>query len=744
MSDSFLVHQPSPRSLVPVDEFAGSAAVQPHSAPEFDGEHLSFQGIVDAIFRWRLLFISIALTTVLLATAWASFQTPLYRATATLQLNPAPTPVVQTDARALQDQAQPDEDFLALQLGLIDSRDLAQRVARVLNLGANETFFGKAPAPGDAREAAVRRLMGGFSASGTASARIMQISFVHPNPALAAKITNAFADQAIEANFERGLNATARSREFLQRRLDATRQNLEKSERALIEYARRAKIINVVSNDSPSSGDAAGGTLLASNLVSLNQQLADAQNARIVAQQKFAQAAAAGKAARASDATAQVLQQQRAALQSDYDQKLQTFKPDYPDMQALQARIAALDAQIQASGAQASSAVTDSLRADMVAAQNRERALQGRISQLEGQFLNLNDRGVQYTILKRSVDADRSMYNALLEQLGVENSSATRTSSIAVVDTATVPGAPFSPNIPRTLVLALLIGLALGTAAAVAADRLYDTINTPEDMRSVGLAVLGVVPPAESKELFESLIADPQTPIAEAFHSVRASLQFATSEGTPKSILFTSGRAAEGKTSTVIAIAADFLSLGKRVVVIDADLRKPSFAGDSPGLSGVLAKMSTLQASLLSSDNPNLSLLPAGRVPPNPTALLTGNGLADLVRSLELRFDIVLIDAPPVLGFADAPLLAAVAKATVIVVAARSTPRSGARDAIARLKAAGGTVVGGILNKFDRKAAGLAYSTSNYTYYNYQYGAGKRRTRSLIAAKTNINTEAAE
>jgi capsular exopolysaccharide synthesis family protein len=741
MNDRFLPRNSGGSALVPAEQASDPVSwseqqwiVQPHS--------FSLQNFVNALFRWRWLFLAIVVATVLVAAAWASFQTPLYRATATLELNPDPAQVVQTDDKQAPDQTQPDRDFLALQLGLIKSRNVAERVARGLNLGRDKAFLRHAPPPNAGPETALGPLIRGFSASGTTSDRIMEISFVHPDPRIAAKVTNRFADEAIESSFERALGTTARSREFLERRLEATRRDLESSERALIDYARKAKIINVVSGDAPTSGDSAGGTLVASNLVALNQQLADAQNARIVAQQRYAQASAAAQAARASDSTVQSLQQQRAQLQAQYDQKLQTFQPDYPEMKALRAQISGLDSQIAASGSRASSAVVGSLRADMIAAQNRESALQARINQLQSQFLDLNDRGVEYTILKRSVDANRSMYNALLQQLGVENSSATRTSSISIVDPAEVPGGPFSPNIPRTLTLALLLGMVLGSAGVIGADRFYDTINTPDDLKAINLAVLGVVPAAPKKELLDDLIANPRSQIAEAFHSARASLQFAKAGGAPRSILFTSARASEGKTSTAIAIAADFLSIGKRVVVIDADLRKPSLRGESPGLSGVLAKASTLDDSLLVTDNSHLWLLPAGRLPPNPTALLEGRAIEDLLRSLESRFDVVIIDGPPVLGFADAPLLSAVAEATVLVVAARSTSRSGAQNAVARLQATGAMVIGGILNKFDRKAAGFGYGNSSYGY-TYEYG-GRAPKRSLIAPDPVVANEVAE
>lgn len=727
----FLPNEPRGSALVPVEQNQSPVPWSEQNADQ-GAQGLTLQGFLNAIYRWRWLFLAIVLGTIIAAAAWASLQTPLYRATATLELNPAPSRVVQTGDTNINEPTMWDRDFLALQLGLINSRNVAERVARGLNLGQNETFLGREPPSDNATEAAIGRLRGGLSASGTDSDRLVSVSFVHPNPAVAARVANKFAEEAIQSNFDRALGATARSRQFIQGRLEATRRELEKSERELIDYARKANIINVVSSESPTSGDSAGGTLVASNMVALNQQLADATNARIEAQQRYNQAAAAAQAARASDSTVQSLQQQRAQLQAEYDQRLTTFKPDYPEMQSLRARIEGLDRQIGASGSRASSAVVGTLRADMIAAQNRERALQGQLNQLKSQFLDLNDRGVQYTILRRSVDANRSMYNALLEQMGVENSSATRTSSIAVLDEAQTPGGPYFPNVPLTLMIGLLGGLALGSAGALAADRFYDTLNTPDDMKDLGLAILGVIPAAPKGNSLDDLIADQGSAISEAYHSTRASLQFASAGGQPKSIVFTSARAAEGKTSTTIAIAADFVSIGSRVVVVDADLRKPSLRGDSPGLSGVLAGASTIEDSLIAMEHPRLFLLPAGRIPPNPTALLTGHAINDLIRSLERRFDVVIIDGPPVLGFADAPLLASVAQATVLLVESRATPRTMAHNSIVRLQDAGGNIIGGIMNKFDPKAAGFNYAYSGYGY-EYKYGDKASPKRSLIA-----------
>ena len=720
-----------------LDRQLGSVNLQRDRA-SWERPGLSLSTFLSLIYRWRWLFLAIVLLTTTASALRAVLQTPLYRAAATLDLNPAPARVVQTtDAQEPRQQA--DEDFLALQIGLVKSRSLAERVARSLNLGRDPVFLGHSPSRGARPEDAVSRLMSNFSASGTPSDRIMQIAFVHPDPAMAARVVNGFAEEAVDSTFERSYAATARSRAFLQRRLEATRQELERSERQLIEYARRANIVNVVRDGAAESADGAGGTLVASNLIALNQQLADAQNARIVAQQRYNQATASVNEAVEEDATVQALRHQRAQLQAEYEQKLERFRPEYPEMVSINARIDALDHQITSAVRRAESTVTGSLRANLVASQNREQQLQTRIGELEARLLDLNDRGVQYTILRRAVDANRSLYNALLARLGEENSSATRSSSVALVDVAQAPNAPFHPNIPRALILGFLGGIVLGSIGAVGAERWHDTINLPEDVVDhLGIPVLGVIPLAPANENLDDLLADPRSSVAEAYHSTRASLQFLTARGVPRSILFSSSKAGEGKTSSAIAIAADFISVSKRVVVIDADLRNPSIMGpdSSKGLSAFLAGDCELNEVMTETDTRGLFLIPAGPIPSDPTVLLASRAMQELVGRLERQFDAVIIDGPPVMGLADAPLLSAVIEATVLVIASGQTRRGVAVNAIERLQSSGGTVVGAILNKFSHKEHVYGYGYGTYAY-NYNYGSSSNK-RALIGPARQI------
>ena len=691
---------------------------------EVDPDHSSLKilNFARILFRHRWLFLSIVVGCVMLGAIRAYLTTPLYRATATLELNSAPQKVVQNN-----NESEPiiyDNDFLALQIGLIKSRAVAERVARTSNLGSNEKFLGAKKSGRAGEQAAVGRLMGGFSASGTASDRILRIDYVHPNPDIAAEVVNGYATSFIEGNIERQFETSAFTRKYLQQRLNATRVKLEKSEVDLMAYSRQANILNIVSNDpeGASSSDAAGTSLVASNLLALNQQLGVAQNARIVAQQKYQQAAGAVGAARASNPVVIALQQQRATLQANYDKELQSLKPEHPTMLALKSELNALTSQMNTAASQATSSTSGLLRSDYLAAVNAERMIENKIQQLQQSVMSLGDRSIKYNILRRDVEANRNLYNSLLQRLKEEDTSATKDSDVAIVDLAQVPGAPFVPNTSRTILLALLAGLVLGALGAIGVNYLEDTIKIPEDLTDrLNLPVLGVIPWIDKNQSLDEMLGDPRSILSEAFYSVRTALQFSTSDGLPKSLFITSSRSGEGKTSSALALASNLAMTGLKVLLIDADLRNPSLLAETRekvGLAGLLTRQGDVDSAIMPTEIPNLSLLAAGPAPPNPATLLAGTALRDLIRYLGERFDVLVVDGPPVLGLADAPLISAVCDATVLIVEAGKTRRTIVVTAISRLKMAGANVMGGILNKFKEEKFGYGYD------YGYGYGGG--------------------
>ena len=347
-------------------------------------------------------------------------------------------------------------------------------------------------------------------------------------------------------------------------------------------------------------------------------------------------------------------------------------------------------------------------------------------------MLNLRGRSIQYTILQREVDTNRSLYDALLQrykEIGVAGGIGKNL--VSVVDRAEAPVAPYKPNLLLNLLIGLAVGLAVGFGSALVLEFVNDTIKTPDDVREkLKLAMLGVIPKKQNQDPLAEELKDQSSPISEAYHSLRTSLQFTTESGAPKTLLITSTRAAEGKSSTTLALAQNFARLGHSVLLIDADLRKPAFVtgSDSKGLSKLLTNSDAIANHVLTTQFPNLWLIPCGPLPPNPAELLASSRLKAVIAEASSEFDMVIVDGPPVLGLADAPLLGAVCRGTLMVVESGKTRTKAAIDALNRLKASGSQMLGVVLTKFRHQSHGYGYG---YNYEPYKYGGVGSREREI-------------
>jgi polysaccharide biosynthesis transport protein len=341
--------------------------------------------------------------------------------------------------------------------------------------------------------------------------------------------------------------------------------------------------------------------------------------------------------------------------------------------------------------------------------------------------------------LQREADSTRTLYDGLLQQykdLGV--AGATGTNNVAVIDLAQAPGGPYKPDLQKNLLMWFFLGL-LGAGAAVAGrEILDDTFKSPEEIEDqLGLAVLGLVPRVK-EDIFETLRNAPVSPICESYRSLRTALQFSTSNGLPKSLIVTSPKPGEGKSTTAVALAINFAHLGMKVLLIDADLRNPSAhqllrREAQSGLTNCLVGGGVAQELLQTTDIPGLCFMASGPLPPNPAELLAGQNMARLLSSASENFELVIIDAPPVLGLADAPLLASIGAGTLLVLGAGETRRGVVKAALKRLHFARAQMVGAVLNKFDTRAANYAYHSYGYGELQY-YGYG---TKSLPKPDAN-------
>ncbi|HJQ15648.1 MAG TPA: polysaccharide biosynthesis tyrosine autokinase [Allosphingosinicella sp.] len=677
-------------------------------------------------WRWLVLgFIGVALAGAIIVSL---LTTPQFRAVATLEINPPQVEIMQNQKG--QAIVPNDNNFLATQYGLLRSRTLAERVVQQLNLASNPDFLNSDADRSTREKIAAGILTSNFAVEPVPTSRLVKISYSSPSPDLAARIANSFADSFINTNLERRYQASSYAREFLQNQISKVKNELEKSERLLVAYAQQQGIINTAKSEPEGGRGGDADSLTGASLVSINEALAGAQTKRIVAEQAYRQALSVGNTSDVTQGTSP-LRTTRAQLEAEYQQKLSSFKPDYPDMVRLKAQIEGLDKQIaRESGTLTSSRIATAL-ADYRAAAASERELQVRVNQLKGDVLDLRGRSIRYTILQREVDTNRSLYDALLQrykEIGVAGGIGTN--QVSVVDRAEAPGWPYKPNLSFNLAVGLLLGVIGGVGAAIALEFVNDTVKTPDDVRDkLGLASLGVIPRKQGQNSLAEELSDQSSEISEAYFSLRTSLQFSTDSGAPKSLLITSTRPAEGKSSTTLALAQNFARLGNRVLLIDADLRKPAFTtGSEPseGLSKLLTNQDALRAHVLKTQFENLWLVPCGPLPPNPAELLASPRLRALINEAASHFDMVIVDGPPVLGLADAPLLSGACRATLLVVESGKTRTPAVIDAINRLRSAGSHIIGAVLTKYRHRVGNYGYN-----YEPYRYGGIESRDREI-------------
>ena len=689
--------------------------------------------------RWLVLGILATVSTVsLLMTLMA---TPIYRATAVMQIDNEEQNVVQVGVVSAQGG---DPQFQQTQYELLKSRSLAERVADDLNLDAAalarlsksswldqvkgliraESKRSKPVKDEDPKatlQAAVGTVQGGLSIEPVRNSRLVRINYDSPVPAFSAQVANALAEAFIASGLERRFGASSYAKTYLEDQLKTVKSRLEDSERQLVAFAQKENLV--------STGE--GQSLAAQNLSELNSSLAASQDQRIRAQARWSQAQSARGAALPADilgsSIIRTLQQQRATLQGQYQQKLQVYKADYPEMLQLKGQMDDTDKQISAELGN----IRSSVKAEYDAAASQESLLKGQLNALRTQVLDVDGRSIEYNILKREVDTNRQLYDWLLQrykEVGVAGD--VRSNNVSIVDRAQVPTWRFSPSVSRNLAMGMLLGMILGVLVAFVLEFLDDTLKTPDDIEQrLKLAVLGIIPRL-AKQLPIDALKDPRSAFAEAYRSVRTSLQFSTDQGVPRILLITSASPGEGKSTTAMTLARNFSQMGKRVLLIEGDLRNPSLKKtmgmhSDMGLSNLLAGAATVFDVVLDTDDERLKVVLAGPLPPNPSELLSGSRLVSFLTIAAQHYDQVIIDGPPIMGIADAPILSNVVDGTMMVVHSGKTRISTAQAAVKRLHAARAHIVGSLLAQYDAKAAGYGYNYEGY----YAYGGTPQLTK---------------
>ena len=719
---------PEPDGSWVVDRYSadGRTRQAPGAAPETGG--LDFAALLRIISNWRWLILGAIAIGLLGAIVVTLLTTPMYRSWVTLEVNPPTVEIMDEQQRERSSSGATNWDYVVTQVGLLGSRSIAERAAQDLNLANNKEFVGEGGDAAARLGRATTKVAAGLNVEAPEEGQLIKFSFEAKSPQLSAAIANQLAESFINSNLQRRYGASAYARNFLEKQIAKTRADLEKSERQAVAYAQAQGIINTGSGEAGSTPTDAN-SIQGESLIALNKALADATARRVAAEGAYRSGVAVGAT---SDVTAstQPLRQSRATLEAEYQDKRTLMKPDHPDMLSLRSRISELDRQIARETSQASSGHNNTLLAEYRGALAAESALQGRVATLKGDVLNLRGRSIQYNILQREVDTNRSLYDALLQrykEVGV--AGGVGTSPVSIVDRANPPAGPYKPNLLLNLALGLGIGLIAGMAAAVALEYLYDTIKTRDDVRhKLGLACLGAIPKTAGQESFIEELKDPRSVVSEAYSAVVASLRFSTEDGLPKTLVVTSTRSGEGKSSSALAVAQNFARRGASVLLIDSDLRKPAFkaASDKIGLTRLLTgDDEAARSHIVPTQFSDLWLMPSGPLPPNPADLLSTGRFHEILSEVTGHFDIVIVDAPPVIGLADSLLLASIAGNVMFVVESGKTRTKAAVEALRMLGGTGSHILGATLTK-------SAEDMGGYGYKAYGYGALDRKRTEIL------------
>jgi capsular exopolysaccharide synthesis family protein len=676
---------------------------------------VDLRGIFGTFYRNRWILAAVLLASLSAGALYVLLKPKLYEATAKLQIGiETPSPLV---APSINNSLPQDYDrSLQTQMDLLDTNELAVLARRQLASDPRTAPVAQKYTPQKLRKSIDYLL--------PKTSRVVSINARDQDPATAAAIANAYAEALIYNNLQSRSQSTAQNRDYLAGQLKLAKDRLEQSERAVVQYARAASVLD------PTEGVQTGPayrSLTAGDLVQINNAYSTAKAARIQAQQRWQQAAATSALSLPevlANSAVQELLQQRALNESRLQENRLRYGDQYPAVAQANTNIAALDRQI---GAIAGN-IRNSLREQYLTAARQEQALAGTVGGLKGATLDEQDRSVRYNVLKREADTNRELYDALLQRYKqVSAEVGLSTSNIVYAERARAPEKPVAPRPLTVLVIALVAGIILGVAIVIVREGVAPRVSDPDDLaKAAGLPLVGVVPDLPDSEEPGDAILDPSTPIAESAHSIRTALQLRGNGGEPRSLLLTSTMSGEGKSTTALALARAYADAGERVLLIDGDLRRPTLhlqAGvdGRVGFADVLAGRSALADVIGTSGRYGIHILPAGALPESPAAVLRTPNIQALLQQAAGAYDRVIIDGPPTLGMADAALIGAAVEGTLFLVKSSGVTRQELQVAIGRLRSGQVKLVGAVLTMYEAHLLNRGYS------YRYGYTSSGRQ-----------------
>jgi len=738
------------------------ASYQPPVYYPDDVDAVSLEHYLHVLVRRRWLLLAVAFTVIVLAALQVFTTTPTYRATARLQVDPDSSKVVPFQEVAGSEMAGGwfMENYMWTQTEILQGKGLAARVVDKLDLDNSEAFNMKvhpgalvqlkqialkiARAPFEIGRSAGResmagkisresrlasRLAGGVDAQPVRNTRLIEVTYTAADPEIAADVVNTLTEEFIEHNLEGKFEATTRATDFLRNQLEGLQIEVERSEQELLDYAQRNNIVNLSERE----------TIARKRLADLSDERTVAETQLIGDESRYEAAMNASLSQFPESLKTEAIRRIEQRL-SEARNELASFSgrygPEWPAVKQTRLEVDDLESQLEAQKKEALA----SARQQFQVTRDRFARLDAAVSRQRALVDDLNERSIQYNILKREVDSNKEIYEGLLQRLKEAGVAAgLRSSNVRIADRAEIPTARSAPRRTRTLMLATILGLFLGTGLVLLVEALDNSINTTDDIsQKLGLPALGVVPTLEGENREKSgrwspfakktVIEHPRLVYGsnevgvdaralEAYRSLRTALLLSHSGNPPQVIMVTSAIPNEGKSTTVANTAIALAQTGARTLIVDLDMRRSSIAdafgiSSEQGMSTYLSGNSDISSQIHETGLPNLFILPAGPSAPNPAELIGSEKMTTGIQLLREKFSYVVIDSPPALELADALVTSPHADGVILVARGGKTPRKAVLKTAEHLTNVGAKLLGVLVNDVD-------VDTVRYGHYGY-------------------------
>jgi succinoglycan biosynthesis transport protein ExoP len=701
---------------------------------------------VEILFQRRWLIVLCVLAALLVAGTVTWLSKPMYRATTLLNLERDRANPFEVGGAPSHDPGA-DPEILATETQLMRNREVAERVVTKLKLGGAPE--GQTP-NSDAVTSAALRIQRFIEIKPVRGTNLIELSYIADSPKQAAELANAVAEAYIDWKLAARFRVIGQASKFLASQIGEAKQALSEKEQRLLALGRQKDILTIAPQSS----------VTLDKLTALGQDAMRAMADRISREARYSELLAASPSTLPDTLLTGAIQQMRsdlAKLELEYAQKQNVFKPEWPAMQALKEQIEAARQNLEVATREALPKAREAAKADYQTALRKEESLKEALQRQRSEAMSLSRDAIDYNNLRVEVETQRALVDNLLkreaEMQVLLRLQGERLTNVGIVESALPPRAPFKPSYIKNALLGLLLGIGSGIGLAMALESLDRSLRSPEQVtRFLRLPVLGVIPPAQAatdrgygygygydytetaaatepagtklsgakakrKVSIELLPHElPRSVVAEAYRSFRTSLLLSRADGV-QTLVVTSAVPQEGKTSTATNLAIVLGQLGRRVLLVDTDLRRPRIheilnVSNRVGLVSVLAARTHQDAAILPTSVPNVSVLPAGPSPPDPSGLLSSEAMKRFLSRAAEEFDNVIFDSPPILAFADAILLGDLTDGVIVCIQAGRTPReqvARARDELLRSRV---HILGVLMNNAkDESGKGLAYRT---------------------------------